>query len=54
MLVSIARHGAAIGLCSTCMDARGTTDEMVIPEARRSTLEEATDWVLWADKTVTF
>jgi hypothetical protein len=25
-----------------------------LPLARRSTLDEVTDWTLWADKTVTF
>ena len=54
MLTSAARHGTEIGLCGTCMDARGLTDEMLIPEARRSTLDEATDWTLWADKAITF
>lgn len=54
MMLSAARHGAEIGLCGTCMDARGFTDDMLIPESRRSSLEEVTDWVLWADKTVTF
>jgi uncharacterized protein involved in oxidation of intracellular sulfur len=54
MLVSAARHGAEIGLCGTCTDARGIAEEMLLPEARRSSLEEVTDWVLWADKTVTF
>jgi uncharacterized protein involved in oxidation of intracellular sulfur len=54
MLVSAARHGAEVGLCGTCMDARGITDAMLVAEARRSTLDEVTDWTLWADKTVTF
>ena len=54
MLTSAARHGAEIGLCGTCMDARGVTDTMLIPDARRSNLDEVTDWVLWADKTITF
>jgi uncharacterized protein involved in oxidation of intracellular sulfur len=36
------------------MDARGITEEMLVPEARRSTLDEVTDWVLWADSTITF
>lgn len=54
MADSAARHGAEIGCCGTCLDARGLTDEMLIASARRSTLEELTDWVLWADKTVTF
>jgi uncharacterized protein involved in oxidation of intracellular sulfur len=54
MLTSAARHGAEIGLCGTCMDARGITDDMLVPETRRSTLDEATDWTLWADKTLVF
>jgi uncharacterized protein involved in oxidation of intracellular sulfur len=54
MLTAATHHGAEIGLCGTCMDARGITDEMVIPAARRSRLDEVTDWVLWADQTITF
>jgi len=54
MITSAARHGAEIGLCGSCMDARGITDAMVIDDAHRSSLDEVTDWTLWADKTVTF
>ena len=54
MITSAARHGTEIGCCGTCLDARGITDEQLIPDAHRSTLEELADWVLWADKTVTF
>jgi uncharacterized protein involved in oxidation of intracellular sulfur len=54
MLTAAARHGAVIGLCGTCMDARGITDTTIITDARRSSLDEVTDWVLWADKTITF
>lgn len=54
MISSAARHGAEIGLCGACMDARGVTDTMLIPASRRSSLDEVTDWVLWADKTMTF
>ena len=54
MISAAARHGAEIGLCGSCMDARGITDAMVIDDARRSSLDEVTDWTLWADKTVTF
>jgi len=54
MITSAARHGAEIGLCGSCMDARGITDEMIIGDARRSSLDEVTDWTLWADKTITF
>ena len=54
MLTAAARHGAVIGLCGTCMDARGITDTTIISDARRSSLDEVTDWTLWADKTLTF
>jgi uncharacterized protein involved in oxidation of intracellular sulfur len=54
MLTSATRHGAEIGLCATCMDARGITDTMVIASTRRSSLDEVTDWTLWADKTIAF
>lgn len=54
MVSAAGRRGAAIGCCGTCMDARGLSDEMLQEPARRSTLDELTDWVLWADKTVTF
>jgi uncharacterized protein involved in oxidation of intracellular sulfur len=54
MLTAAAHHGAEIGMCGTCMDARGITEEMLIPQARRSSLDGVTDWVLWADKAITF
>ena len=54
MLEAAARHGGEIGCCGTCMDARAITDDQLVTVARRSNLEELTDWVPWADKTVTF
>ena len=54
MVTAAVRHGGEIGCCGTCMDARAFTDEMLVDGARRSTLEEATDWTIWADKVVTF
>lgn len=54
MITAAAQHGAEIGLCGSCMDARGITDTMIIPDAHRSNLDQVTDWTLWADKTITF
>lgn len=53
MLTAAAHHGAEIGMCGTCMDARGITDDMLIPDAHRSSLDGVAE-VLWADKTLTF
>ena len=54
MLDSAARHGADIGCCGTCLDARGMDEDHLTKGARRSTLEELTDWTVWADKVITF
>jgi uncharacterized protein involved in oxidation of intracellular sulfur len=54
MLGLALRHGAEVGLCGTCMDARALHDEQIVEGARRSSLEELTDWTLWADQVVTF
>jgi uncharacterized protein involved in oxidation of intracellular sulfur len=54
MAESIGRHGGVVGCCGSCMDARGFTDEQLVKGARRSSLEEWADWVLWADKTIAF
>ena len=54
MVSAVIRHGGEIGCCGTCMDARGFADGLLVEGARRSTLEEATDWTIWADKVVAF
>jgi len=54
MLEGAARHGAEIGCCGTCLDARGLAEDMLVKGARRSSLDELTDWALWADQTITF
>lgn len=54
MLGSVLRHGGDIGVCGTCMDARGMAAEDLISGARRSTLDELTQWTAWADKALVF
>lgn len=54
MLVSLIRHGGEVGLCGTCMDARAIDESEIVEGANRSSLEELTDWTLWADQVVTF
>jgi uncharacterized protein involved in oxidation of intracellular sulfur len=54
MVSSVAHHGGEIGLCGTCMDARGLTEAKLVDGARRSTLDEVTEWTIWADKVVSF
>jgi uncharacterized protein involved in oxidation of intracellular sulfur len=54
MLHPILRHEGQIGVCATCMDARGITDEELAEGCHRSSMEELTSWTLWADKVLVF
>ncbi len=54
MIGAVARRGGEVGCCGTCLDARGIGDERLAEGARRSSLEELTEWTLWADEVVTF
>ena len=46
--------GGETGLCGTCMDARGLTEEQVIDGVHRSTLLELAKWTAEADKVLVF
>lgn len=54
MLDRVVRSKAEVGVCGTCMDARGITDPELMDGARRSTLAELTSWTQWADKVIVF
>ena len=54
MLRNVGRHGGEVGVCGTCMDARGLTDAELADTAHRSSLEDLTNWVQWADRTLVF
>jgi uncharacterized protein involved in oxidation of intracellular sulfur len=53
MLMPLIRAGQ-VGCCGTCLDARGIGAQQLLDGARRSKLEELTDWTQWAEKTLTF
>lgn len=53
MLGKVLRKGE-VGLCGTCMDARGMTDADCIEGARRATLAQLADWTAQADKVLVF
>lgn len=48
------RHGVEIGVCGTCMDARGIADGELAEGTQRGTLSQLTDWTAWADKALVF
>ena len=54
MLRGVAKRGGEVGVCGTCMDARGMADAELSDATRRSSLEELADWTQWADRTLVF
>jgi len=54
MIRTIGRQGGEVGVCATCMDARGIADAELTDATHRGSLEELTNWVQWADRTLVF
>lgn len=54
MLAAVVRHAVIVGVCGTCMDARGIQDSELIEGVRRSSMDELTGWTLESDKVLTF
>ena len=54
MLKAFVRRGGQIACCGTCLDARGLTEDNLIDEAPRSTMEELAAWTVEADDVLTF
>ena len=54
MLRGAARQGAEIGVCGSCIDARGIAESELAEGSRRSNMEQLTDWTAWADKALVF
>ncbi|MBT0960263.1 DsrE/DsrF/TusD sulfur relay family protein [Denitromonas iodatirespirans] len=46
--------GGEVGLCGTCLDARGIKADELVEGARRSTLSELAAWTAAADKVLVF
>lgn len=54
MLKALTLRGAAVAVCGTCLDARGVGDAELVAGARRSSMDELTDWTLEADRCLVF
>ena len=51
MIRSVTRGGGQVGVCGTCMDARGLTDQDLQEGTHRSSMAELTDLDLPGEKT---
>jgi uncharacterized protein involved in oxidation of intracellular sulfur len=54
MLGAVIRHKGVVGVCGSCMDARGIPEAELVEGTHRSSMEELTAWTLEADKVITF
>ena len=54
MMGMVTRAGGVIGVCGSCIDARGIQDGDLVQGAHRSTMDELTAWTQWADKVIVF
>ena len=54
MLKALAAKGAKIGVCGSCMDARGLKPESLLKGTGRSSMDELTAWTQEADKVLVF
>jgi uncharacterized protein involved in oxidation of intracellular sulfur len=49
---SLVRRGSSVGLCGTCMDARGIDAVRLLAGTHRSSMDELAEWTHWADKVI--
>ena len=55
MLGTVLQHHGEVGVCGSCLDARGIADADLAPGARRSSMEELANWTgEWADRVMVF
>ena len=54
MLAVVTRRGGKVGVCGTCMDARGLDDAGLMAGAQRSTMDELAAATVDADKVMVF
>lgn len=54
MLRNVGRHDGEIGVCGSCMDARGMAEAELAESTHRSSLDQLADWVQWAERTLVF
>lgn len=54
MLSAFMRRSGQVGVCGTCLDARGIAEGDLVEGAARGTMDQLTEWTAWADKVLVF
>lgn len=54
MLRVVTQARGQVGVCASCMDARGIGERELAQGARRSSLDELAEWSGWAERVLVF
>ncbi len=54
MLGRVVRNRGDVGVCGTCMDARGIGEAELVEGGHKGTMADLTAWTRWADKVLVF
>lgn len=54
MLRVVTLKEVPVGVCGSCMDARGITEAELEEGTKRSSLDELAEWTTWAQKVMVF
>lgn len=54
MLAAAAKRGGRIGVCGSCIDARGIGEADLVEGTHRSSIDDLTTWTVEADKVISF
>ena len=54
MLHGLVTRGVEVGVCGSCMDARGLADDQLLAGTRRSSMAQLAEWTAEADKVLTW
>lgn len=54
MLQVVSGNRGEVGVCGSCMDARGIRHTELLEGTKRSTVEELANWVPWANHVLVF
>lgn len=54
MIKGLTGSNISVGVCGSCIDARGLVEVDLAEGVHRSSMDELTDWTIWADKVIVF
>lgn len=54
MIKNVVKLGGSVGVCASCMDARGIGDDELIEGTHRSSMDELASWSAEAERVLVF